>query len=68
MLTIHKFHKVNLLSYTDYGHSFDQAIFYGHEATLQMFEILFFTMVDFIFQDYVFAAIATYGIDVVSND
>ena len=47
--------------------SFDEALFYGHELTLQVFEMLLFTVVDMIAYDYLLAATVTYAVDVVSD-
>ncbi|XP_033646702.1 meckelin-like [Asterias rubens] len=46
--------------YNDGGHSFDNSLFYGHESTLQIFELLLFCLVDLMFTNYVLAAIITY--------
>ncbi|ESN90613.1 hypothetical protein HELRODRAFT_70743, partial [Helobdella robusta] len=46
--------------YRDNGHSFDCVLFYGHEMTLMMFEVLLMTCMDLIFTNYVLDAIITY--------
>ena len=44
----------------DSGHSFDAVLFFGHETTLTIFEVLFFSVVDLIAQDFVLAAVLTF--------
>ncbi|XP_071823603.1 meckelin-like isoform X2 [Apostichopus japonicus] len=51
--------------FNDDGHSFDQALFFGHESTLLLFELLLFCVVDLIFQNYLLAGIVTYIISIV---
>ncbi|KAJ8042251.1 Meckelin [Holothuria leucospilota] len=46
--------------FNDDGHSFDQVIFFGHESTLLLFELLLFCVVDLIFQNYLMAGIVTF--------
>ncbi|XP_041455503.1 meckelin-like [Lytechinus variegatus] len=46
--------------YNDDGHAFQKAIFYGNEATLLVFELLLFCIVDLIFTNYVLAGAITY--------
>ena len=47
-------------SYLDQGNSFDQTLLYGHEMALQVFFLLFFTMVDLIGTNFVLAATLTF--------
>ncbi|EMP42256.1 Meckelin [Chelonia mydas] len=42
------------------GHSFSDVLFYGNEATLLIFDILFFSVVDLASQSFVLAAVLTY--------
>ncbi|PIK39447.1 putative meckelin [Apostichopus japonicus] len=51
--------------FNDDGHSFDQALFFGHESTLLLFELLLFCVVDLMFQNYLLAGIVTYIISIV---
>nr|XP_032636007.1 meckelin [Chelonoidis abingdonii] len=46
--------------YNDEGHSFSDVLFYGNEATLLIFDILFFSVVDLASQSFVLAAVLTY--------
>lgn len=46
--------------YHDNGHSFDKVLFYGHEMTLLIFEILLFNIIDLIWQNFVLDGILTY--------
>eukprot|EP00057_Strongylocentrotus_purpuratus_P027643 XP_011682117.1 PREDICTED: meckelin [Strongylocentrotus purpuratus] len=46
--------------FNDDGHAFQKAIFYGHEVTLLVFELLLFCIVDLIFTNYVLAGAITY--------
>lgn len=46
--------------YNDNGHSFDQVLFYGHEMTLLVFEILLFNVVDLIWQNFVLDGVVTF--------
>ncbi|XP_055019788.1 meckelin [Boleophthalmus pectinirostris] len=46
--------------YTDEAHSFSDLLFYGNEATLLIFDTLFFCVVDLGSQNFVLAAILTY--------
>ena len=48
------------LSCTDDGHSFDQVLFFGHETTLTIFEILLFTVIDILSQNFILAAVITF--------
>lgn len=45
---------------SDSGHSFDAILFYGHEFTLIIFDIMVFSFVDLFTQDFLVAAIVTY--------
>ena len=44
----------------DKGHSFDALLLYGHEFSLTIFDILVFSFVDLMVQDYLVAAIIAY--------
>ena len=44
----------------DTGHSFDALLLYGHEFSLTIFDVLMFSFVDLLVQDYLVAAIVTY--------
>ncbi|XP_061852025.1 meckelin isoform X5 [Colius striatus] len=46
--------------YNDEGHSFTDVLYYGNEATLLIFDTLFFSVVDLASQSFVLAAILTY--------
>ena len=46
--------------YNDDGHSFNSILFYGHEWTLMLFDLLTFAAMDFIYPDYVLAGIMSY--------
>ncbi|XP_072855213.2 meckelin [Pogona vitticeps] len=46
--------------YNDEGHSFSDVLYYGNEATLLTFDMLFFTIVDMATQSFVLAAVLTY--------
>ncbi|XP_028592350.2 meckelin isoform X1 [Podarcis muralis] len=46
--------------YNDEGHSFSDVLYYGNEATLLIFDMLFFTIVDMAAQSFVLAAVLTY--------
>ncbi|XP_071496819.1 meckelin-like [Diadema antillarum] len=46
--------------FNDDGHAFQNAIFYGNESTLIIFELLLFCIVDLIFTNYVLAGVITY--------
>ncbi|XP_053875155.1 meckelin isoform X3 [Malaclemys terrapin pileata] len=46
--------------YNDEGHSFSDVLFYGNEATLLIFDILFFSVVDLASQSFILAAVLTY--------
>merc|ERR1712150_464154 len=49
--------------YTDYGHSFDKTIFYGNEWTLQIFNVLWFTVMDLATGNFILAAILVYVLE-----
>lgn len=51
--------------YKDDGKSFNSVLFYGHEWTLMLFDLLLFAVVDYIAMDYVLAGIITYIISKV---
>ena len=53
--------------YKDCGHSFDSLIFYGHEFTLIIFDIMVFSFVDLFAQDFLLAAIVTFFVGKVSD-
>ncbi|GAB1288316.1 Meckelin [Apodemus speciosus] len=44
----------------DEGHSFSSVLYYGNEATLLIFDLLFFCVVDLACQDFVLASFLTY--------
>uniref|UniRef100_A0A665WFX7 Transmembrane protein 67 n=1 Tax=Echeneis naucrates TaxID=173247 RepID=A0A665WFX7_ECHNA len=46
--------------YNDEAHSFSDVLFYGNEATLLIFDTLFFCVVDLASQSFVLAAVLTY--------
>ncbi|XP_060906552.1 meckelin [Labrus mixtus] len=46
--------------YTDEAHSFSDVLYYGNEATLLIFDTLFFCVVDLGSQSFVLAAVLTY--------
>ncbi|XP_060756170.1 meckelin isoform X1 [Neoarius graeffei] len=46
--------------YNDDSHSFTEVLFYGNEATLLVFDTLFFCVVDLGSQNYILAAVLTY--------
>lgn len=46
--------------YNDEGHSFSSVLYYGNEATLLIFDLLFFCVVDLACQDFVLASFLTY--------
>ncbi|KAF7691901.1 meckelin [Silurus meridionalis] len=46
--------------YNDDSHSFAEVLFYGNEATLLIFDTLFFCVVDLGSQNYILAAVLTY--------
>ncbi|XP_053104863.1 meckelin isoform X1 [Hemicordylus capensis] len=46
--------------YNDEGHSFSDVLYYGNEATLLIFDMLFFAIVDIATQSFVLAAVLTY--------
>lgn len=44
----------------DDGHSFSSVLYYGNEATLLIYDLLFFCVVDLACQDFILAAFLTY--------
>jgi hypothetical protein len=46
--------------FVDEGHSFSSVLYYGNEATLLIFDLLFFCVVDLACQDFVLASFLTY--------
>ncbi|MBN3315291.1 MKS3 protein, partial [Atractosteus spatula] len=52
--------------YNDDAHSFSSVLYYGNEATLLIFDTLFFCVVDLGTQDFVLAAVLTYIQQLVS--
>ncbi|XP_053468126.1 meckelin [Ictalurus furcatus] len=46
--------------YNDDSHSFAEVLFYGNEATLLIFDTLFFSVVDLCSQSFILAAVLTY--------
>lgn len=46
--------------YNDEGHSFSSVLYYGNEATLLIFDLLFFCIVDLACQNFVLASFLTY--------
>ncbi|KAG7470031.1 hypothetical protein MATL_G00135210 [Megalops atlanticus] len=48
------------LFYNDESHSFSDVLYYGNEATLLIFDMLFFCVVDLGSQNFVLAAVLTY--------
>ena len=50
----------NFFTISDTGHSFDALLLYGHEFSLTIFDVLIFSFVDLLVEDYLVAAIVTY--------
>lgn len=46
--------------YNDESHSFSSVLYYGNEATLLIFDLLFFCVVDLACQNFVLASFLTY--------
>nr|XP_053641598.1 meckelin-like [Cherax quadricarinatus] len=46
--------------FRDNNHAFDRVLFYGHEISFILFEMLLFTFVDVVAYDFVLAALVTY--------
>ncbi|XP_073085932.1 meckelin isoform X5 [Manis javanica] len=46
--------------YNDEGYSFSSVLYYGNEATLLIYDLLFFSVVDLVNQDFLLAAFLTY--------
>lgn len=51
---------------TDKAHSFSDVLFYGNEATLLIFDTLFFCVVDLGSQSFVLASVLTFAQQMVS--
>ncbi len=45
---------------SDCGHSIGRVLFYGHEVTLTLYEVLWFSVMDMASGSYVIAAVVTY--------
>ena len=52
--------------YKDSGHSFDALLFYGHEFSLIIFDIMIFSFVDLFAQDFLLAGIVTFFVGKVN--
>ena len=52
--------------YKDSGHSFDALLFYGHEFSLIIFDIMLFSFVDLFAQDFLLAGIVTFFVGKVN--
>ena len=52
--------------FKDSGHSFDAVLFYGHEFSLVIFDIMVFSFVDLFAQDFLLAGIVTFLVAKVS--
>ncbi|KAK3890444.1 hypothetical protein Pcinc_005601 [Petrolisthes cinctipes] len=48
------------LFFRDNNHSFDRVLFYGHEVTFILFEMLLFTFIDIMWNNFVLAAVVTF--------
>ncbi|XP_045605694.1 meckelin [Procambarus clarkii] len=48
------------LFFRDNNHAFDRVLFYGHEISFILFEMLLFTFVDLVAYDFVLAAVVTF--------
>ena len=55
------------MQFADTGHSFDALLLYGHEFSLTIFDVLVFSFVDLLVQDYLIAAIITFFVGKVSR-
>ena len=55
------------MSFADTGHSFDALLLYGHEFSLTIFDVLVFSFVDLLVQDYLIAAIITFFVGKVTT-
>lgn len=53
--------------YKDSGHSFDALLFYGHEFSLIIFDIMLFSFVDLFAQDFLLAGIVTFFVGKVNH-
>ena len=58
---------MQLNAFSDGGHSFDALLFYGHELSLTIFDIMVFSFVDLLAKDYLLSAIVTYFAGQVSQ-
>lgn len=59
-------HRLFVFVNADEAHSFSQVLFYGNEATLLVFDTLFFCVVDLASQSFVLAAVLTFVQQMVS--
>lgn len=66
LICIHVFVSIVYLCFSDDAHSFSDVLFYGNEATLLIFDTLFFCVVDLGSQSFVLAAVLTYVQQMVS--
>ena len=55
------------MPFADTGHSFDALLLYGHEFSLTIFDVLVFSFVDLLVQDYLVAAIITFFVGKVNR-
>ena len=55
------------MQFSDTGHSFDALLLYGHEFSLTIFDVLVFSFVDLLVQDYLIAAIITFFVGKVTT-
>ena len=55
------------MQFADTGHSFDALLLYGHEFSLTIFDVLVFSFVDLLVQDYLIAAIITFFVGKVTT-
>ena len=55
------------MQFADTGHSFDALLLYGHEFSLTIFDVLVFSFVDLLVQDYLIAAIITFFVGKVNR-
>jgi meckelin len=53
--------------FSDSGHSFDAILFYGHEFSLIIFDIMVFSFVDLFAEDFLLAAIVTFFVGKVTK-
>ena len=52
--------------FIDSGHSFDALLFYGHEFSLIIFDIMVFSFVDLFAEDFLLAGIVTFFVGKVN--